>query len=207
MTIVFDRIRISRSSPRIEVGSQFVQLELVAMAFLWAILLIVAILAAWCTNVAGLPGNWLILAIVVLYWMLRPLGAVASLNTIAVASIAALAALGELLEVLMGSAGVANAGGGRRSAIYAILGSVIGGCAGLIVGVPLPVFGPIAGSLFFGSLGAMAGAMLSERSSGKSWPRALQIGQAAFLGRALGTPAKMAVGLVMIFVIILGLLF
>jgi uncharacterized protein len=176
------------------------------MALLWAILLIVAIGAAWCTNVVGLPGNWLILAIAVLYWILRPLGAAASLNTIALAIIAALAALGELLEIIMSSAGVAKAGGGKRSAVYAILGSVIGGCAGLVIGVPLPVFGPLAGSLFFGSLGAMAGAMLSELSSGKSWPRAFQIAKAAFLGRALGTLAKLAVGLAMICVVIVGLL-
>jgi len=176
------------------------------MAFIWAILLIVAILVAWCTNVVGLPGNWLILAIAVLYWMLRPVGAGASLSTIALVIIAALAVLGELLEVLMSSAGVAKAGGGRRSAVYAICGSVIGGCAGLVIGVPLPVFGSIAGSLFFGSLGAMAGAIFSELSEGKPWPRAIRIGKAAFLSRALGTLAKMAVGLVMVGVVIVGLL-
>ena len=120
------------------------------MAFFWGILLIVVILVAWCTNVVGLPGNWLILAIAVLYWMLRPAGAGTSLSTIALEIIAALAVLGELLEVLMSSAGVAKAGGGRRGAVYAICGSVIGGCAGLVIGVPLPVFGSIAGSLFFG---------------------------------------------------------
>ena len=177
------------------------------MAFLWAILLIVAVLAAWCTNVVGLPGNWLMLAIAVLYWFLRPVGAGASIGTTALVIIAALAALGELLEVLMSSAGVTKAGGGRRSAVYAILGSVIGGCAGLVVGVPLPVIGPLAGSLFFGSLGAMAGAMFSELSSGNSWTQAFQIAKAAFLGRALGTLTKMAVGLVMIGVVIVGLLF
>jgi uncharacterized protein len=176
------------------------------MAFLWSLLLIVAILVAWCTNVVGLPGNWLMLAIIVLYWMLRPADAGASLSTIALVIIAALAALGEILEVVMSSAGVAKAGGGRRSAVYAIVGSIIGGCAGFVIGVPLPVFGPLAGSLFFGSLGAMAGALLSELSSGNTWPQSFQIAKAAFLGRALGTLAKMAVGLVMVCVVIVGLL-
>ena len=130
----------------------------------------------------------------------------ASLSTIALVIIAALAALGEFLEVVMSSAGVAKAGGGRRSAVYAIVGSVIGGCAGFVIGVPLPVFGPLAGSLFFGSLGAMAGALLSELSSGNTWPQSFQIAKAAFLGRALGTLAKMAVGLVMVCAVIVGLL-
>ena len=138
------------------------------MAFmLRAMLLIVAILVAWCTNVIGLPGNWLILAIAVLYWMLRPVGGGTSLSTIALVIIAALAVLGELLEVLMSSAGVAKAGGGRHSAVYAICGFVIGGCAGLVIGVPFRCSDQLP-ALYSLAFGRMAGAMLSELSSGKS---------------------------------------
>src|SRR5262245_4736563 len=176
------------------------------MAFVWALLFVLAILIAWCTNLLGLPGNWLMVALAVLYWILKPADSGATLSTTVLIVMAVLAALGELLEILMSAATISKAGGGRRSASYAILGSIVGGIVGLFVGVPLPVIGPIAGSLLFGSLGAMAGAVFSEIAAGQTWAQCLQIGKAAFLGRALGTLAKMAVGLAMVCLAVVGLI-
>jgi uncharacterized protein len=175
------------------------------MAIVWALLFFSAILIAWCTNLLGLPGNWLMVAIAVLYWILKPADSGATLSTTVLIVVAVLAALGELLEIFMSTANISKAGGGRKSAWYAISGSLAGGIVGLFIGMPLPVIGPIAGSLLFGSLGAMAGAVLSEIASGQTWARCFQIGKAAFLGRALGTIAKMAVGLVMICTTVIGL--
>jgi hypothetical protein len=175
------------------------------MVIIWAILFAGAILVAWFTNLLGLPGNWLMLAIAVVYWILKPVGEAASLSLTVLIIMAALAGVGELLELLMSSASVSKAGGARRSAGYAIFGSIAGGIVGLIIGVPIPVFGPIVGSLLFGSLGAMAGAVYGEISSGETLPHAIRIGQAAFLGRALGTLAKVVVGLAIVITAIVGM--
>jgi uncharacterized protein YqgC (DUF456 family) len=135
-----------------------------------------------------------------------PAGSRASIGLAALITLAVLAALGEVLELLAGSAGVSKAGGSRRSVVYAILGSIVGAILGLVIGVPIPVIGPIISSLFLGSVGAMAGAMYGEWSAGKGWRGAFQIGKAAFWGRALGTVAKMMIGLVMLFVALVGVL-
>jgi hypothetical protein len=156
------------------------------MVIVWAILFILAILIAWGTNLIGLPGNWLMLAIAVVYWILKPVGESASLSVTVLIIMGALAGVGELLELSMSSARVAKAGGARRSAGYAIVGSIVG-------------------SLLFGSLGAMAGAVYGEVSSGETFPQAFRIGQAAFVGRALGTLAKLLVGLAIVGTALVGM--
>jgi uncharacterized protein YqgC (DUF456 family) len=137
--------------------------------------------------------------------VLRPEGSGATIGLPVLVIMAMLAGLGELLELILSSAGVTKAGGAKRSAGYAIVGSIAGGFLGVIIGVPVPVFGPIIGSLLFGSLGAMAGAIYGEVSSGETFSQAFEIGKAAFVGRALGTLAKMLVGLAMVGAAIVGL--
>src|SRR5262245_3417517 len=88
------------------------------MAIVWALLFVLAILIAWCTNVLGLPGNWLMVALAVLYWILKPADTGATLSTTVLIVMAVLAALGELLEILMSAATISKAGGGRQSAWY-----------------------------------------------------------------------------------------
>jgi uncharacterized protein YqgC (DUF456 family) len=177
------------------------------MDVFWALLLVVILCAAWFTNILGLPGNWLMLTAAVTYWAAMPMESRASIGTTLLLVLAGLAVLGELLEFAAGSAGVSKVGGSRRSALYAILGSIVGGLVGFIVSLPIPVVGPIVGSLLFASAGAMAGAILGERSIGKNWAETFQVGKAAFWGRAMGTAAKMLVGLVMIVLAIFGLIF
>ncbi len=177
------------------------------MDVLWALLFFVILCVAWFTNILGLPGNWLMLAISAVYWIAMPAESRAGISTVLLLVLGGLALLGEFVELAAGSAGVSKAGGTRRSAIYAIGGSIAGAMVGFVVGVPIPVIGSVVGSLLFGSVGAMAGAMLGERSAGRRWSDSLQVGKAAFWGRALGTAAKMAVGFVMIFVVLFGLLF
>jgi uncharacterized protein YqgC (DUF456 family) len=146
------------------------------------------------------------LAIAVLYCVLMPAGSRVSIGSAVLITLAVLAALGEVLELVAGSAGVSKAGGSRRSVVYAILGSIAGAMAGLVIGVPIPVVGPIIGCLFLGSVGAMMGAMYGEWSTGRGWKGTFQIGKAAFWGRAMGTVAKMIVGLMMLFVALVGVL-
>jgi len=176
------------------------------MEILWAVLFVFALLIAWFTNILGLPGNWLTLACAVIYWIAIPAGERPSISTTVLIILAVLAVIAELIELAAGSIGVSKAGGNRRSALYAIIGSIGGGFVGLLIGVPIPVIGPIVGSLLFGSVGAMAGAVYSEWSSGRNWRTSLQVGKSAFWGRALGTVAKLAVGLIMLLVAVVGLI-
>lgn len=136
-----------------------------------------------------------------------PAGGTASISSALLIILAVLAVIAELFELAAGSMSVSKAGGNRRSALYAIMGSIGGAFVGLLIGVPIPVIGPIVGSLLFGSVGAMAGAVYSERSSGRSWKVSLHVGKSAFWGRAFGTIAKLAVGLIMLLVTVVGLIF
>src|SRR3954466_6506818 len=133
------------------------------MTIVWAMLLVLLLVIAWLTNILGLPGNWLMLAAATFYWLWTPADSTAAVGTTLLLVLASLAIFGEVLELMAGSAGVSKAGGTRRSAVYAILGSIGGALAGFVVGVPIPLIGPLVGSLLLGSLGAMAGAMLGER--------------------------------------------
>ena len=54
-----------------------------------------------------------------------------------------MAAAGEAVELAAGSLGVAKAGGSKRGAVLALLGSLLGGVVGLFVGLPIPIVGPL----------------------------------------------------------------
>ena len=171
------------------------------MTLLLALLLIVLVLAAWATNLLGMPGNWLIVAATALYAYLTP----AAIGWKTVVILVALAALGEIVELLASAAGAARAGGSKRGAALALLGSIGGGLFGLLVGLPIPLVGPIVAALFFAALGAMTGAILGETWAGQQMGESWRIGQAAFWARLVGTLGKVLVGAVMVATVIVAL--
>ena len=69
------------------------------MEFLWFALLLLALVVAWATNLVGLPGNWLMLAFAVLYWIFMPSGTYTSIGSTVLIVMAALATLGEFVGV------------------------------------------------------------------------------------------------------------
>jgi len=99
-----------------------------------------------------------------------------------------LALLGDLTEWWLSVRFTRRYGGSRRAGWGALLGGVVG--AG--VGVPVPVVGSIAGAL----VGSFVGAALFELTAATSTDAALAAGWGALLGRAAGTAAKVALGLV-----------
>jgi len=167
------------------------------MTFVWALLFVLAVLVFWSLNLLGLPGNWMIAAATVLYAWLTPGPGSGGLRWTAVAVVTGLAILGEILELVACAAGVKRAGGSRRGAALALVGSVAGATAGLFVGVPVPVIGSVVAALLFAGLGALLGAMLGELSAGRSQAASWGVGRAAFWGRLLGTLAKTLIGAVM----------
>src|SRR4051812_27786711 len=108
------------------------------MTFIWALLFVLAVLIFWCLNWLGLPGNWFIVAATILYVWLVP-EEPSNLRWIVAGAVALLAVLAEIVEFAASAAGVKRAGGSRRGAILALVGSVIGAMMGLFVGIPVPI--------------------------------------------------------------------
>jgi hypothetical protein len=174
------------------------------LAFLSALLLIFVALLCWAVTWLGLPGNWLMVAAAAADAALAP-GRVA-IGWRVVAGLLVLAAVGELLELVLGAAQAARAGGTRRAAALALLGSLLGGVLGAIVGLPIPVVGPFIAAVLLGGLGAMAGAIFGELSAGRDICPSLRVGRAAFVGRLLGTLGKVLIGAMMVALIVVTLL-
>ncbi|HEV3136277.1 MAG TPA: DUF456 domain-containing protein [Pirellulales bacterium] len=177
------------------------------MSFLAAALLCVAVVVGWLAQLIGLPGNWLIVACAAVYAGSMPADARVAISWQVVIALACLAALGEIAELAAGALGVAKVGGSRRSAVLALLGSVIGGFVGLVVGLPIPVIGSLAAAVLFAGLGAMAGAILGESSLGRDLDASVEVGKAAFVGRLIGTLAKMLISSTMVAVTLGALAF
>ena len=170
-----------------------------------AILLAVIVAAGWLSQLVGLPGNWIIVAAAAAYAWWTPPDTRTAIGWDTVIALGALAALGEVLEFAAAAMGVSKAGGSRRGAMLALAGSIVGGIVGLVVGLPIPVVGSLAAALVFGGLGALVGAMLGEGWKGRDFDASLEVGKAAFVGRLLGTLAKMIVGSVMVVVVLAAL--
>jgi uncharacterized protein YqgC (DUF456 family) len=163
------------------------------MTFVWALLFILAVLVFWCLNFIGLPGNWLTAATTILYAWLVP-AEPNNLRWIVVGTVVLLAVLAEIVETGASAAGVKRAGGSRRGAFLALVGSVVGALMGLFLGIPIPVFGSVIGALVFACLGAMFGAFIGETHKGRSFEESWNVGHAAFWGRLFGTAAKLFIG-------------
>ena len=167
---------------------------------LFAVLLVLACLAAWLLNLITLPGNWLAVLLMGGYaWIGPDVGRIA-MGVIPVLIAFGFAIAGEVFEFAAGAVGASKAGASRRATLYAIGGSMAGAVIGGIVGLPIPVLGPVLAALLFGGLGATAGAMLAEWNDGKAWRENWRIGKAAFWGRTTGTVGKMIAGVAIVLV-------
>lgn len=160
------------------------------MTVVWAALLCLALAIGWLLTLLGMPGNWLMVAATALYAWLAPGDSRLAIGWPVVGIMAGLAALGEVIELVAGTLGVAKVGGSRRSAVLALLGSVIGGFTGIFVGLPVPIVGSLLAAVLFAGVGALIGAMLGESWKGRGLDASLQVGVAAFWGRLLGSLAK-----------------
>jgi uncharacterized protein len=192
------------------VAQQFIDWEIDSspirpMTLIFALLLVVVLLASWLLTFLNLPGNWLMVLATAVYACFVPPDSRAAIGWKVVVAILVMAILGEIVELIAGAAGTVKAGGTRRGALFALLGSVVGGFVGILVGVPIPIVGPVFAALLFAGLGAMTGAMLGEISVGKSLGTSWQVGKAAFRGRLIGTLGKTLLGAAMLVLVIAAL--
>ena len=159
-----------------------------------AILLTLLAAMGWILNVLGMPGNWLVVLLGGLcFWFRTEEQAThIALATLLVMLLAAV--IGELLEFAAGALGASRRGATKRGTALAICGSIAGAIAGLFVGTPIPIIGSLVASLLLGAAGAFSGAVLGERWAGKEWDASVEIGNAAFWGRLLGTVGKAVCG-------------
>jgi uncharacterized protein YqgC (DUF456 family) len=171
------------------------------MEYFWAVLLFVMCLVSWTLNVASLPGNWIVVALCVLYGQFGPAEGRLDIGWGAIVTLLVLAIAGEIIELLAGAMGAKHVGGSKRGAALALVGSMLGSLVGLCVGVPIPVIGPLAGAILFAGLGATVGAVIGERWKGRDFDESLRVGEAAFWGRLLGTLGKGLVGALMVAVV------
>jgi uncharacterized protein YqgC (DUF456 family) len=170
-----------------------------AMVFAYAVMLTLLNLAFWFGTLFNLPGTWLmVLFPVILEWW-QPGQFMFSWTTLLIA--AGLALLGEVLELVLGAAGARQAGGSKRAAALAIVGSFVGG----IVGTALPV--PIVGTLIGACLGAFGGSLLGDLWAGRPLFQSLEASQGAAVGRFWGTVAKLAVGAVIVIILAIAAFF
>jgi len=147
----------------------------VLVAIVLAIVNFVAVLA----TLVGLPGVWFMLALaLVTQWY--P-GDFFSWWTLGICF--GLALLGELIEFAAGAMGSSKAGGSIRASA----GALIGGIAGAILGSATP---PLIGAIIWGAVGAFLGAVIGEVAAGRTVGGSLGVGQAAAVGRVVGTLAK-----------------
>jgi uncharacterized protein len=175
------------------------------MTILFALLLIVVLLASWALTLLSLPGNWLMVAATALYACFVPAASPAGIGWKVVAATVVLAVVGEVVELAAGAAETTRAGGTRRGAALALVGSVVGALVGVLVGLPIPLAGSVVAAVLFAGLGAMAGAMLGEVWAGRKLDASWKIGAAAFRGRLLGTLGKMLIGGLIVAVVVAAL--
>ena len=116
-------------------------------------------LVFWVGILFNLPGTWLMVLVTALLKWWQPEYVLVSWTTLGVS--AGLAALGEVLELVLGAAGSRHAGGSKRAAVLAILGSLVGG----IIGTALPV--PLVGTLIGACLGAFTGSLIADLWAGR----------------------------------------
>ena len=168
------------------------------MIYVWLTLFIVAIILFWALNLIGLPGNWMIVAIAVLWLFVGP--AKYQFHWAIPVTLTVLAVIAELIEFLASVLGTKKLGGSTRGATLSVVGSIVGGMAGAFIGIPFPIplVGMVIGSVLFAAGGAWVGASLGEKWIGKSTEESLKIGGAAFVGRLVGTAGKLMIGSTMV---------
>jgi uncharacterized protein YqgC (DUF456 family) len=172
-----------------------------------AVLLMIGVLICWALNFTGLPGNWLLICLAAAYAVFMGSESQLGIGWLAIVLLLALALAGEAIEFLAGAVGVSKSGGSKRGAALAVVGSILGGIAGMFVGagIPIPVIGSLIAAMLFAGFGALAGAVAGEQWKGRDLDESLRIGQAAFWSRLWGTLGKALVGAVMVVLVLLAL--
>jgi len=167
-----------------------------------AVLFVLLNVCALATNLFTLPGNWIIVALTVLFAVFVHLPSGAGISLWSAGVVIGLALLGEVIELAAGAAGAAKSGGSRRGMVLSMVGAMLASMAGASLGIfiPVPVVGPLIGAVAGGAIGAFAGAYAGETWKGRSEDERLAVSRAALVGRVFGTVGKLGIGGIMVVV-------
>lgn len=147
------------------------------MEWLGVIIMVIALISI----PLGLPGLWIMIGVAAVGAIT---GAVSLMSLLACVLIAVAAELVEFF--LLGK--LTRKYGGSRKAFW---GALVGGFAGIFVGVPIPIIG----SIIAGMVGAFAGAALVTYAETRKLDSAHRVGWGAVVGRMLTAVAKTAAGI------------
>jgi uncharacterized protein YqgC (DUF456 family) len=157
------------------------------MITVYVSLFLLLLLACLGLNIFGLPGNWLLVGLLVLWDVLHPdppfgFGFYALVVGVGLAGEAV-----ELFAQLFGAKRYGATGKGN-------LGGFLGAFAGALLGAP---FFLGLGALFGAVAGAFVGCYVFERAHGRTDPEARRAAMGAMYGKVFGITAKVACGVVM----------
>jgi uncharacterized protein YqgC (DUF456 family) len=164
--------------------------EIVLFKILFVLLYIV-LTAVLLSTALGFPGNWILVGVAVVIALVSRFSGMTWGYLLLCAG---LATLGEVIESTLGAVVVVRRGG----TWWGVAGSVVGGFVGVILGAGIaPPFGSVA----LGFLGAFLGAVLGEYAKQRQLEPAMRIGFWSFVGRMLAIAAKLSVGCVVLWII------
>lgn len=147
-----------------------------------AILGVLVMAVALFLTPLGVPGLWIMVAVLALGVWLGDVG----FFILAVAVV--LAAVAEIVEYLIVQRLNVQYGGST----LAFWGAIFGGVAGVILGMPVP----IVGSIIAGFLGSFVGAAVATLYETRRIGLAGRVGWGVLLGRMWSAAAKVALGVV-----------
>jgi uncharacterized protein YqgC (DUF456 family) len=165
--------------------------EIVLFKILFVLLYIV-LTAVLLSTALGFPGNWILVGVALVIALVSRFSGMTWGYLLLCAG---LATLGEVIESTLGAVVVVRRGG----TWWGVAGSVLGGFAGVILGAGVA---PPFGSVVLGFLGAFLGAVLGEFAKQRQLEPAMRIGFWSFVGRMLAVAAKLSVGCVVLWIII-----
>ena len=134
----------------------------------------------------GLPGLWIMVALVGVGAFMNEVGAGVLFTVVAAAAVA------ELLEFLIVKR-FSSRYGGTNAAFW---GAVIGGFLGVIIGMPIPIIGPLVAGIVGSFLGAGAAAYYQSRDL----VAAGRVGWGVVLARLVAAVAKVGAAIIILVV-------
>jgi uncharacterized protein len=149
-----------------------------------AVLGIAVMVAALLLTPLGVPGLWIMVAVLAVgTW-----GGAVGVLVLAIAIV--LAAAAEVVEFLIVERLNVRYGGSR----LAFWGAITGGIVGVIIGMPVPIFG----SVIAGFVGSFVGAALATLHETRKVEAAALVGWGTLLGRMWAAAAKIAAGTIIL---------
>ena len=150
------------------------------MVFLGVALMVISLLLI----PLGLPGAWIMVAILAAGAIYKVVGFFTLVIVVAVAAVA------EVLEFVFVKRLNQQYGGSKK----AFWGAIVGGILGVIIGAPIPIIG----SIIAGFLGSFIGSAAVTLAETRNIDSARRVGWGVVLGRALAAVVKTFAGLVIL---------